>query len=137
MRAILAALLLTTCGAAQAAQWVAVPTLKEGPAETYVDASGVRTEGAVRRVSFKFVFAPHTMRGNGDDAGKWESYLVVRDAFICSQRAGRIEAEDIHFDDGTVTAVTGDYFPTRWRRLARDTVIGRRFQYVCGLRVRE
>jgi hypothetical protein len=135
-RAILPALILACGGTVWAAQWVAVPALDQGPATTFLDSSGVRAEGAIRRASFKFVFEPHTMRGNGDDAGKWQSYVVVRDAFICDGNAGRVEAEDIHFDDGTVSAVTPDYFPTRWRRVAPNSTIGRRLQYVCALQAK-
>jgi hypothetical protein len=133
MRQTILLALVLTCTSARADQWVPVPALTEGAGRTFVDVSSLRVDGAVRRAWFKFIFAPQATRGGGGDANKWQSFLVVRDAFLCDAKSSRIEAEDVHFDDGSVSAASADYFPTRWRRVAPNSVIGRKLAYVCAL----
>ena len=130
-RTILLALLLA-CGTAQAAEWVSLGKSDDGKQETFVDISSIRVTDSIRRAWDKRVQAPHTERGTGDDASKWVSYYVGREAFNCGEEVWRSEAISIYFDDGTHWSAPADFYPRTWEPVPPDTVGSVIMQFICA-----
>jgi hypothetical protein len=122
-------MLLLACGTAQAAQWILLGTPSAGPRGIYVDASTVHVDGEIRRAWFKIVVVPGTLRGHGDDAGKWTSHVVMLDEFNCREEMSRTETATFYFDDGT--SASTDSYTTQWGPVAPDTVVSAEMKFVC------
>jgi hypothetical protein len=123
--------LLLACGTAQASEWVSIGKTDDGTRETLVDVSSIRVMGSIRRAWTKTVFTHHTVRGFGDDASKWETSQMTRQAFNCGEEMARFEAATIYYDDGTNTSLSeADFAP--WAPVTPETVLSAEAQYVCA-----
>jgi|NGEPerStandDraft_6_1074524.scaffolds.fasta_scaffold53209_4 hypothetical protein len=129
-RTILLTLLLA-CGTAQGSEWVSVNKTDDGKIEELVDVSSIRVAGEIRRAWVKLVYAPHTKRGSDDDANKWESESVSREAFNCGAETSRAEALTIYYDDGTLWAAPAEISPTSWGPVPPDTLKSVAMQFIC------
>jgi len=124
--------MLLVCGTSQASQWVSVSKGEGGKTETLVDASSIRIAGNVRRAWVKFVFAPHTERGNSSYADKWVSFFLTRTAFNCSQETARDEAQNAYFENGTSASVPASNYPEPWQPVAPDSSGSHQMQFICA-----
>jgi hypothetical protein len=130
MRVRILIILLLTCSTVQASEWMSLGKTDDGTLESLVDVSSIRGTGNIRRAWVKRVFAHHTMRGVADDANKWQSYLVNRMAFNCSEESGRSESRSVYYDDGTVLHAPTTDFP--WEPVPPDTMLSNEMRFICA-----
>ena len=123
---------LLTCGMAQASEWVSLGTSDNGQFETFIDVSSIRVEGSIRRAWVKAVFAPHTARGLFEDANKWMSYEMIREAYNCGEEAFRFEAQNSYYEDGTYDSIPAKAYPRPWRPTPPDSVASLVMQFICA-----
>jgi len=123
--------LLLACGTAEASEWVSVG-MSVHKIEIFIDVSSIRVTGGIHRAWVKLVHHNHDQRGNGDDAGKWLSHSVSRDAFNCTEETTRAEALTWYFEDGTNHVVSPASYPDPWRPVAPDTIDSATMQFICA-----
>jgi len=123
--------LLLACGAAWAANWLAIG-MSQDNINVYVDTSSIRVEGQIRRAWFKFVYAHHTFKGVGPNSQDWLSEAVGREKFNCSEESNRTEALTNYFDDGTSTTVPSELFPTPWEPVVPGTLQDVEMKFICA-----
>jgi hypothetical protein len=130
-RIILLALLLPSV-AAHGAEWAYAGTSDDGHIKTYVDTSGVRVSGGIRRTWIKRQFAPHTQRGVGAYADKWTREVVGVNAYNCSDESYRTESLIWYYDDGTDYSTPTDLFPGPWLPIAPDSLVRAEWHFICA-----
>jgi hypothetical protein len=122
--------LLLACGAAQATEWVSLGK-PDNNQEIFVDVSSIRLGGAIRRAWIKGVYAPHTMKGGGKYANKWETETMSHFVFDCGEETVSIESGIAYFDDETSFSTTpGTAMATR--PVAPDTVFSVEMRFICA-----
>jgi hypothetical protein len=133
---LLAALTLSVCAAAQAADWVSVWKSADGKMELFVDAANIKIAGDIRTASLRRVPAPQTERGLNDNENKWASYQLSSGSFNCVERTEREESNVVYYDDGTEERYGNPMLerlgvPEPWRPLPDDPIADAVMQFVC------
>jgi hypothetical protein len=131
MRKILMAMLLLSCGTAQAAQWVFVLKSDDGKQDSYVDVSSIRVAGAIHRAWEKNIYKPHSYKGEGAPARRWWHDSVNLFAFDCNEETVRSESITVYYEDGTHGTESAT---TAWQPVPPDTMLSAVMQVVCALK---
>jgi len=122
-RTILLALVLA-CGAAQASNWVRI-SAKDAPAQEYVDLSSVQVDGSRRIAWLKFVFRPHSYKGNST---KFYANDIELADIQCDTKQTRELSITVQYEDGS-----SEHSATarEWEPIPPDTAIEVAMLYLC------
>jgi hypothetical protein len=114
-------------------EWVPVVTSEDKTTEVFVDASSVRVTDDIRTASIRTLFAPHTTHKTfGSNANKWESYLLTRLAFNCSNKTFKLEALTAYYEDETHESVPAERIADDWEPVVPGHLLDSELQFVCA-----
>ncbi len=131
MRNLAFVVMVMSCGAAQASNWVSIAKSDNGKIESFIDVESIRINGNIRRSWFKTVYAP---RSTPDaDNGKYLAFTVDRTAFNCSKETKQMEAMTIYYEDGSnPESPSPSLFPTAWEPVQPDTGNAANMAFICA-----
>jgi hypothetical protein len=128
--------LVLTCGTAEASDWLPIGKSEDGKQQIFVDTSSIRIDADIRRAWIKTILTPHAVRGLFDDANKWVTYELNRDAFNCMNEAYRFEAQTEYYEDGSNYSVPASNYPSTWAPVPPDTVADNLMRVICAWKPR-
>ena len=129
-RTVLAALLLA-CGAAQASDWKELRSKPKGN-RTFVDVSSLVVSGDIRRIWWKGIPRPNTVKAPND---KWIEYMVARSAIDSRQGTATDESVVYYLADKSILAPlpAAMYGEATEEPVPPDTIGDDILKFVCAL----
>jgi len=122
--------LLLASGTVQASDWVSLGKWGDRNAEILIDESSIRGAGEIRRAWFKVAFPSHI--GSESARQKWETFLLIRIAFNCSEKTSLDEVQKLYYSDGAMVARPAESFSDRWYPVAPGTLGNKEMQFICA-----
>ena len=122
-------ILVFACGPAEASEWALVAKYADG-SSALVDVSNIRIAGIDRSAWFKYLHKPHTLKGLGENSGKWVSYDLSREVYDCTKGNRQTEALFVYYDDGTNSGAIA--MDNKWRPVPPDSLAEDQMKFLCA-----